>query len=603
MTDIDIDQSHLPRVREVCEGFAVLEDGALAHFLQEQEIENYYASNIEKNQLVQKDIRIAKKLQGEENEYCRQLTEHQQRLVEERDLEYARAIQEELQLQAAEHRRREEEDGEIAKQLQEEEERQTEKPSLRSLHHGDEEDSNRVPEHNRSQSYHHFCGDLDSGCSENVHSRRRADVDESYTRQTSAGRSSSSRRRRRRSEHHESEREYSQNYRRDCSDGILQNHEDWETRHCNQSHNGRTHSRERRGSRIDPHRSRRESFSDLENGCSGGEFGSVNTPSGFRQDRGYRERRRSRRAERREKLSRWHDERCGPSSSEDEEPRELEARGRVKRHSSHGQPQECRRPRSVTNQSASSSGKRSPTTDEGSWQWQGPSLLERGMARVEIEDHEQLLQDEELARRLQEEEEKRLVQIRSQSRQKQEEDYRAAQVAQDEEIAKYMQRQEIKAQQRAKEREMCRNSPQEDAEDDSHSMERERSWDRKNELACTHPGRLNSEGLLSPTEDWTLKQPESPNQTAGDTGTKPVFPRNVAEELDPTFQAKRRENPAEMATRASAGAVRCQSAPVDGFYDYLDDGSEAAFVLPTKRQTDKSGRQKTRDKKEGCKQQ
>ncbi|XP_064423791.1 coiled-coil domain-containing protein 187 isoform X3 [Latimeria chalumnae] len=386
MTDIDIDQSHLPRVREVCEGFAVLEDGALAHFLQEQEIENYYASNIEKNQLVQKDIRIAKKLQGEENEYCRQLTEHQQRLVEERDLEYARAIQEELQLQAAEHRRREEEDGEIAKQLQEEEERQTEKPSLRSLHHGDEEDSNRVP-------------------------------------------------------------------------------------------------------------------------------------------------------------------------------------------------------------------------DEGSWQWQGPSLLERGMARVEIEDHEQLLQDEELARRLQEEEEKRLVQIRSQSRQKQEEDYRAAQVAQDEEIAKYMQRQEIKAQQRAKEREMCRNSPQEDAEDDSHSMERERSWDRKNELACTHPGRLNSEGLLSPTEDWTLKQPESPNQTAGDTGTKPVFPRNVAEELDPTFQAKRRENPAEMATRASAGAVRCQSAPVDGFYDYLDDGSEAAFVLPTKRQTDKSGRQKTRDKKEGCKQQ
>uniref|UniRef100_H3ALW9 Coiled-coil domain containing 50b n=1 Tax=Latimeria chalumnae TaxID=7897 RepID=H3ALW9_LATCH len=582
MTDIDIDQSHLPRVREVCEGFAVLEDGALAHFLQEQEIENYYASNIEKNQLVQKDIRIAKKLQGEENEYCRQLTEHQQRLVEERDLEYARAIQEELQLQAAEHRRREEEDGcllksvwcvlpkllmqekistvkshwrrgllqiyqyptttsaapkqdiklfysiskcicnrsssrrvqwnaqEIAKQLQEEEERQTEKPSLRSLHHGDEEDSNRVPVF-RIAIFSKL-KQRDSGSAENY---KRLACDQSgktpwqlpptsvVLRPATCG----------------------------CSENV--------------------HSRRR-------------------------------------------ERRRSRRAERREKLSRWHDERCGPSSSEDEEPRELEARGRVKRHSSHGQPQECRRPRSVTNQSASSSGKRSPTT--GLPAQKNPP--EKNCIDEEFLKPERNLQLCVFSPVFQ----------RSQSRQKQEEDYRAAQVAQDEEIAKYMQRQEIKAQQRAKEREMCRNSPQEDAEDDSHSMERERSWDRKNELACTHPGRLNSEGLLSPTEDWTLKQPESPNQTAGDTGTnnRPVFPRNVAEELDPTFQAKRRENPAEMATRASAvfpGAVRCQSAPVDGFYDYLDDGSEAAFVLPTKRQTDKSGRQKTRDKKEGCKQQ
>ncbi|RXM95214.1 Coiled-coil domain-containing protein 50 [Acipenser ruthenus] len=68
MTELEIDQSHLPRVQEVCQGFAVLEDGALAHNLQEQEIEQYYASNVQKNQLVQRDVRIAKRLQDEEDQ-------------------------------------------------------------------------------------------------------------------------------------------------------------------------------------------------------------------------------------------------------------------------------------------------------------------------------------------------------------------------------------------------------------------------------------------------------------------------------------------------------------------------------------------------------
>ncbi|KAJ8400267.1 hypothetical protein AAFF_G00399610 [Aldrovandia affinis] len=95
--ELDIDQSHLPRVqeahteppavpvsvkhtttesgdKELCQCFAVLEDGALAHNLQEQEIEQYYNSNVQKNQLFQNDIRIAKRLQDEEEERMSQAT-------------------------------------------------------------------------------------------------------------------------------------------------------------------------------------------------------------------------------------------------------------------------------------------------------------------------------------------------------------------------------------------------------------------------------------------------------------------------------------------------------------------------------------------------
>ncbi|XP_062422052.1 coiled-coil domain-containing protein 187 isoform X3 [Pungitius pungitius] len=104
--------------------FAVLEDGALAHNLQEQEIEQYYTTNIQKNQLVQNDIRIAKRLQDEEEEeQAQQSTLHRQssRRLEMEDFEYARLIQEEIQRCAEEARRREQDDKEIAKQMQEEE--------------------------------------------------------------------------------------------------------------------------------------------------------------------------------------------------------------------------------------------------------------------------------------------------------------------------------------------------------------------------------------------------------------------------------------------------------------------------------------------------
>ncbi|XP_043080396.1 coiled-coil domain-containing protein 187 isoform X4 [Puntigrus tetrazona] len=118
MAELEVDQSNLPRVQEVCQCFAVLEDGALAHNLQEQEIEQYYNSNVQRSQLVQRDIRVAKRLQDEEQ----QRVQHQAtRQLEERDSEYARMIQEDIQRRADEARRREVEDEEIAKRIQEEE--------------------------------------------------------------------------------------------------------------------------------------------------------------------------------------------------------------------------------------------------------------------------------------------------------------------------------------------------------------------------------------------------------------------------------------------------------------------------------------------------
>ncbi|XP_055078802.1 coiled-coil domain-containing protein 187 isoform X2 [Periophthalmus magnuspinnatus] len=125
MAELEVDQSHLPRVEEVRQNFAVLEDGVLAHSLQEQEIEQFYTTNVQKNQLVQNDIRVAKRLQDEEEEQRAQysaLLRQTSRQMEERDFEYARVIQEEIRRRAEEARRREMDDEELAKQIQEEEE-------------------------------------------------------------------------------------------------------------------------------------------------------------------------------------------------------------------------------------------------------------------------------------------------------------------------------------------------------------------------------------------------------------------------------------------------------------------------------------------------
>ena len=54
---------------------------------------------------------------------------------------------------------------------------------------------------------------------------------------------------------------------------------------------------------------------------------------------------------------------------------------------------------------------------------------------------------------------------------------------------------------------------------------------------------------------------------------------------------------------SALAATPVHPVPVDGFFDYLDELAGPAFVSPTKRQPEKAGHPKPRDKKEGCKQQ
>ncbi|XP_071750697.1 coiled-coil domain-containing protein 187 isoform X3 [Centroberyx gerrardi] len=373
MAELEIDQSHLPRVQEVCQCFAVLEDGALAHNLQEQEIEHYYTTNIQKNQLVQNDIRMAKRLQDEEEEqrtqqraFLRQASRQlygapePSKTLEEQDSEYARVIQEEIQRCAEEAHRREQEDEEMAKRIQEEEEQRV---------------------------------------------RRRSRGQESL------------------------------------SDGAA----------------------------VQP-----------------------------------------------------------------------EAEG----------------------------------------------------ASLDLGELQQVLQDEELARRLQEEEDGQLRRSPQPSPRNSypEGDFRVAQVAQDEEIARFMQKQEIKSKRRSRE------------------LEGPASWREHREMINHHDRRaarerqvqrerLDSEGLPSPTEDFSPEnQPPSPVSTIPQAQQI----RNIAEELDPTFQARRQGS--ETLRGGQTVGPACQPLPIphSGLHDLLE---EPTFIPPTKRQSDKSGRTKAKEKKENCKQQ
>uniref|UniRef100_A0A3Q3N852 Coiled-coil domain containing 187 n=1 Tax=Mastacembelus armatus TaxID=205130 RepID=A0A3Q3N852_9TELE len=357
MAELQIDQSNLPRVQEVCQCFAVLEDGVLAHNLQEQEIEQYYTTNVQKNQLVQNDIRIAKKLQDEEEAQRAQqsaLLKQASRQLEEQDFEYARIIQEEIQRCAEEARRREQDDEEIAKQMQEEEEQR-----IRRMNIGQEDHIQGMP--------------------------------------------------------------------------------------------------------LQP---------------------------------------------------------------------------------------------------------------------------EPGETSLDLGELQQVLQDQELARKLQEEEDK-LNSQPSPCSSYSEGDFRVAQVAQDEEIARFMQKQEIKSKRRSRELEGPASWREHRAMMSHHDRQaaRERQVPRE---------RLDSEGGPSPTEDCSPEnQPSSP--------TTPTLQgqqiRNIAEELDPTFQARRQGT-----EDLSMGVPTCQSLtlPQSGLHDFLE---EPTFIPPTKRQTDKSGRTKPKEKKENCKQQ
>ncbi|XP_059511637.1 coiled-coil domain-containing protein 50-like isoform X2 [Stegostoma tigrinum] len=384
MTEIAIDKSNLPRVREVCRGFAVLEDGALAHNLQEQEIEQHYASNIEKNKLVRQDVCVAKKLQDEEELEAKHYSREHQQQIEELDSQYAKVVQEEIEKHVAESLQREEQDKEVARRLQQEEEL----------------------------------------------------------------------------------------------------------------------------------RDQRRLVLEAEIYAAGEE---MHRATGRRL---------------------WHGHEQNP--------------------------------------------------------------LDREVAQLNLSDsyksdQEQLQRDEALARLLQEEEEVRMVQLRSRSQRNQEEDFRAAQVAQDEEIAKYIQRQELKAHKQSKRLEE-RLARREYSGESSECSDRQQ---RPSQAAPTPQERLNSEGFPSPSGEQTPERGHSPTEQQ----SRHLFPRNIAEELDPTFKTKNLQHSSDPFSAVPPALPQPCTVPPDSFYDYLDESSKPTLVSPTRRQEEKLVRQKSKEKKEGCKQQ
>lgn len=210
-----------------------------------------------------------------------------------------------------------------------------------------------------------------------------------------------------------------------------------------------------------------------------------------------------------------------------------------------------------------------------------------------------MLRDEELARMLQEEEEEeeRLLRKSPTSPRSPQDvsprgDFRVAQVAQDEEIARFMQRNERKTQRRSGDPEG--QGSQREHDDPGNGQERRSARERKVEVPQGPRLRLDSEGLNSPSEDLSPEcQPPSPSSAASQLQAV----RNIAEELDPTFRAIRRDsNPAGQASSALSTSPSSPSS----LHDYTP---EPTFVPPTKRQSDKSTRSKAKEKKESCKQQ
>ncbi|XP_056588898.1 coiled-coil domain-containing protein 187 isoform X2 [Triplophysa dalaica] len=201
----------------------------------------------------------------------------------------------------------------------------------------------------------------------------------------------------------------------------------------------------------------------------------------------------------------------------------------------------------------------------------GPTGRNRTTA-LDLGELEQVLLDEELARRLQEEE-RLAAETQQGSSPLSPEDFRMAQVAQDEEIARFIQKQEIKAKRRSAELDFV--GPRREYRDTVTDYERRAECDGQRE-------RMDSDGLLSPIDDSTADhQLSSPVSMAA----QPT--RNVAEDLDPTFHRKEING----ANQGSQQGGLCN--PMD---------EQPTFVPPTKRHNDKPVRVKSKDKKENIKQ-
>ncbi|XP_075572961.1 coiled-coil domain-containing protein 50 [Pelecanus crispus] len=114
-------QSAELRRGDMCRDFAVLEDHTLAHNLQEQEIEHHLATNVQRNRLVQHDLQVAKQLQEEEDLKARAQIQKHRKDLERQDCEIAQEIQVKLVFEAEQRRRQEEKDEDIARLLQQKE--------------------------------------------------------------------------------------------------------------------------------------------------------------------------------------------------------------------------------------------------------------------------------------------------------------------------------------------------------------------------------------------------------------------------------------------------------------------------------------------------
>ncbi|XP_065141607.1 coiled-coil domain-containing protein 187 isoform X2 [Paramisgurnus dabryanus] len=720
MAELEVDQSNLPRVQEVCQCFAVLEDGALAHNLQEQEIEQHYTSNVQRNQLVQKDIRVAKTLQDEEKHTALLLQQQATRKLEERDSEYAQMIQEEIRRRAEEARRREVEDEEIAKRIQEEEElcvrnrgsyhnrdgrETTSLPpySPRSVHPSEDRYYNRSPtrrwqhsfsppysdseedliEHRRPTNSSQAYQDSRSTVGQRIMGRTHLDLDNSST----TSQSDSTVSQRSRTSHlsggwgdvikviktdlneqgylsHSSEDElFEPIYRlekmlkqkqRSNRGTRLSRHSSVREDHSRTWHGdgcGRVESfrdGERRV-RFQDERRRTNSYhgngySSIENGHDARERSHVGTLSpvvlrgnhahtreslgdqpqipteGFRRNVSMRRsyhgdvrlsRRTSVRGERRtsnqddsnlvsrvrphlmemderplRETGRWEAarnqrQRARPLSEErindTHYPRQHRARrsqsehlGRFEEERSSSEEELEREMRRMQRHPSHST--HSPRA--------GPVAGRSGMAALDLGELEQVLLDEELARRLQEEEVK-LVEEESSPRQTCPRDFRLAQVAQDEEIARFIQKQEIKAKRRSAELDPVgpgREYRNMVTEYDRRELQRERT---------------GSDGLHSPVDNFpTDHQLSSPVSMAA----QPQSVRNIAEELDPTFQ---RQEIADAGLRMNG---TCQNQGPQQVDSPNPAEEQPTFVPPTKRLNEKLGRAKPKDKKENIKQ-
>ncbi|XP_058848950.1 trichohyalin-like isoform X2 [Acipenser ruthenus] len=328
------------------------------------------------------------------------------------------------------------------------------------------------------------------------------------------------------------------------------------------------------------------------------------------------------RRERRRQSEHRRSEKFSPSSSEEEEEGGNERRRRRTRehrpHRQHSLP--------ATPLSPAARDWRK-TAEGGSCAGAAPPAgLHVEVAQMGLQDREQVLRDAELARRLQEEEEEEERLLRKGQRpendisppspastgrlwdQAAEEDFRAAQVAQDEEIARFMQRQEMKASRDLEgQGSRMEHSDLTDSSEKRRSQNRKvlpRSWYQNLERAEASPGqheRLDSEGLPSPREEGSPDRRASPAHRQQQQ--QHLLPRNIAEELDPTFRVKRQEDAAEEPALPTPAAARSPPGPPCRFHDYTDERAEPTFIPPTKRQSDKISRPKTKDRKEGCKQQ